>query len=258
MRKHSHSSPGKRTGSPFRFTLIELLVVIAIIAILAAMLLPALNAARERGRQATCTNNLKQLGLGFAMYAGDNGDRLSPMDYGAGKQPYWNATMLGRRKDGTYGAEIGLTSSAYIQLSLLRCPSMAGNFPLDGSDSWYVATPHYGINQNIIQRAAVNSPRLSSIKNISKKFGLVESWIGSSIGLNEAKGYFRIKGGTARFDYSDSGQGYPAARHSGSCNVLSLGGNVSGYKVSNIHDPGGTYPFTVQDSTCWNLHWTQR
>src|SRR5882762_9207931 len=76
----------KRDG----FTLIELLVVIAIIAILAAMLLPALAKAKEKGRQVYCVNNAKQLALAVNLYTGDFAELFPPNPDDGNSTPYYN------------------------------------------------------------------------------------------------------------------------------------------------------------------------
>ncbi len=75
----------KKTGG---FTLIELLVVIAIIAILAAILLPVLEQAIERARRAQCLSNLKQWGLAFQVYTGDNNSAIPCDGMSAQTGPY--------------------------------------------------------------------------------------------------------------------------------------------------------------------------
>jgi prepilin-type N-terminal cleavage/methylation domain-containing protein len=84
------------------FTLIELLVVIAIIAILAAMLLPALTKAKQKAQSISCMNNTKQMMLGWRMYADDNNDVLAPNDFPF-QTPYYGASDQSKMKNWVVG-----------------------------------------------------------------------------------------------------------------------------------------------------------
>jgi len=82
------ASAGPRSASPHAFTLIELLVVIAIIAILAALLLPALASAKARAQRLQCASQMKQLGLGFTLFAADHVNQYPPTAWASGDYQY--------------------------------------------------------------------------------------------------------------------------------------------------------------------------
>jgi prepilin-type N-terminal cleavage/methylation domain-containing protein len=246
-------SQGRGAYCPRRaFTLIELLLVIAIIALLAALLMPALAAAQARGKRIACLGNLKQTATSFQMYTADNDGKLAqnyPLDY-LGTQAGSNSWVLGDMKVSSDSTNQTLIRQGKFfpyasQVALYRCPvdpSRTGDAPRVRS---------YSMNGWMGSRYMETYPRTSDYRTFVRDSevtaaGPARLWV--IIDEHEASiddAWFLVT-----MDDSKPFASFPATRHEGSYGLNFADGHAEFYKLS---DPKGQTPGTVTSAN--NSDW---